>query len=289
MGCTQSSSTATSPSAAAVGGSKVKADACVTANDRTSRTTTENGSDKVTDGRGEVWSSPLQFSRVLQSRSTAHPLLSSKKNSIGKNLLIEREQNFRDVFDVVKQIGEGSISTIYLVKKRYNVADGSTASQEAATMSQQVYALKEIDVSNIEKDMQYEMRNEIGLLRALDHPNILKIFEVYDWDGKLSIVMEHCKGGDLDSRNGYTEEEARMIIVQLLNALNYLHTPTPDVVVHRDIKFGNIMFQDDRSMNIKLIDFGISTKYAKREKLKEVVGTLYTMAPELLLKEGMVL
>jgi serine/threonine protein kinase len=69
----------------------------------------------------------------------------------------------------------------------------------------------------------------------LDHPNIMRIYEVFqDQDNNLSIVMEHCAGGDLYTREPYTEGQAIVILRQILEAVNYLHTNQH--MIHRDLK-----------------------------------------------------
>ena len=93
--------------------------------------------------------------------------------------------------------------------------------------------------------------------------------------------MENCAGGDLFSRNPYSEQEANKITRQILSALTYLHQNN---VVHRDLKFENIMFESaDRSSPIKLIDFGLAKKFLNRQRTMEgCVGTLYSMAPQVI-------
>jgi calcium-dependent protein kinase len=72
---------------------------------------------------------------------------------------------------------------------------------------------------------QEEMRNEIDLLKKIDHPNVLKAYEVYqDGTNRMSIIMEFCSGGDLNKRTPYTEYQARKIASKIVEAVNYLHS-----------------------------------------------------------------
>lgn len=80
-------------------------------------------------------------------------------------------------------------------------------------------------------------------------------------------------------RDPYTEEDAQRIASSLFSALSYLHYKG---IVHRDLKHENIMFASPTSPDVKVIDFGLSKKYASGEHLRDAVGTVYTMAPELL-------
>lgn len=104
---------------------------------------------------------------------------------------------------------------------------------------QALYALKSIHLSKVaDEDMINELRNEIELLKTLDHPHIVKAIETYEYQGLLFMVMELCSGGDLYSRDPYTEEEAARIIYSLLSAVAYLHS---NDIIHRDLKYENIV------------------------------------------------
>ena len=155
------------------------------------------------------------------------------------------------------------------------------------------YAMKSIHLSRVEDDaFVQELKNEIAILKKLDHPNIVRPLETYYFKNQIFIVMEHCSGGDLYSRDPYTEEEAARIISSVLSAVSYLHANN---VAHRDLKYENILFVNNSpKAEIKLIDFGLSKVYGLNgtgpgfegqgspEVLTEGVGTIYTMAPEVL-------
>lgn len=151
----------------------------------------------------------------------------------------------------------------------------------ANSESEIVYAMKSIHLDQVmRKEFVDELRNEIAILKDLDHPNIVRAIETFEWKGKISIVMEVCSGGDLYTRDPYTEMEAARIITSILSAIAYMHSKK---VVHRDLKFENVLFVNTSPMSeVKLIDFGLSQVYVDR-KLTDVTGTIYTMAPEVLL------
>jgi serine/threonine protein kinase len=96
--------------------------------------------------------------------------------------------------------------------------------------------------------------------------------------------VEDCCGGDLYERcDPYSEQDTARIVTKLLSAVAYMHMKG---VVHRDLKFENILFENKRKdANIKLIDFGLSKKFKQTKHgnslvMTELVGTLYTMAPQ---------
>jgi len=146
---------------------------------------------------------------------------------------------------------------------------------------QTLYALKAIQLSRMSDEFVEELKNEIDILKSLDHPNIVKPIETFNRKRQLFVVMECCTGGDLYSRDPYSEEEAASIAGKLLSAIAYMHSRN---ITHRDLKFENIMFESSSpTAEIKVIDFGLSKKYLpEAPRMMEGVGTIYTMAPQVL-------
>lgn len=201
------------------------------------------------------------------------------KHAMADNMIVKFSEDVKDRYEIIKQVGEGSISNIYLVKRKLESVDTEEREQH---LSENLYALKEIDVSLVEPRFLDEMRNEINLMKLMDHPNILKCFEVYesmrDGNEKISIVMEFCSGGDLGVNAPYSEERSKSIVAKLCEALTYLHKRE---IMHRDLKFENIMFEvNGETAEPKIIDFGLAQKYSKGEQFQEKVGTVITMSPE---------
>ena len=132
------------------------------------------------------------------------------------------------------------------------------------------------------KKMKRTMKNEMRLLRKLDHPNVIRILETYQGKGDaFFIVISLCTGGDLRSRMPFSESTAARITMQVLRGLSHLHAQG---VCHRDLKPENIMFENMSSKaQVVLIDFGISLKLSPDSKsYHNWVGTGYTSAPEVL-------
>ena len=103
------------------------------------------------------------------------------------------------------------------------------------------YAMKQIKMNQLSDVFKEEIKNEIAILRSLDHPNIVRIFEIYHYDQNVDVICELCDGGDLYARFPYNQKEAAKITSKLLSAVKYMHDHN---VVHRDLKFENIMFED---------------------------------------------
>jgi calcium-dependent protein kinase len=127
------------------------------------------------------------------------------------------------------------------------------------------------------------MKRELEILMYVDHPNIIKLYETYEDQLYLHLVMELCTGGDvcerLITKGFFSEEEAANIMKQLLSAVNYLHL---NGITHRDLKPENFIYESETSDVIKICDFGMSIKTDNNFKLKSLAGTPYYLAPEVL-------
>ena len=140
-----------------------------------------------------------------------------------------------------------------------------------------------------EKD-EKEIRNEINILKTMDHPNIVKIFEFYSNKDSYNIIMEYCKGGKLVSeiRNyaPFDEKYTAYVMYQIFSAINYCHNMN---IIHRDLKPESILIvnknKSNNYPNIKISDFGMSTVVEKNTVQNKIVGTIYYVAPEVINKK----
>ncbi len=128
---------------------------------------------------------------------------------------------------------------------------------------------------------------QINILKTLDHPNIIKIYEFYSTEKYIYIINELCTGGELFNRivevKYFSESTACFIMRQLLSAVAYCHEKG---VIHRDLKPENILIENSEDknkeyFNIKIIDFG-TCEILKNKKLTEKIGTSFYIAPEVL-------
>ena len=133
-----------------------------------------------------------------------------------------------------------------------------------------------------------EVFNEINILRTLDHPNILKIFEFYISKQSYSLVTELCQEGELYNeivnKGPFNEEYSAYVMYQILSAVNYCHKMK---IIHRDLKPENILIIERDTNNfprIKIADFGTSKIFEKGAKQKKLVGSSYYIAPEVIKK-----
>ena len=183
-------------------------------------------------------------------------------------------QPFTTRYRVIRELGSGQFGKVYLAEHR---------------TTKERRAVKEIDKRKAEKlgGSQSKFIAEVEIISRLDHPNIIKLYEMYEDPKKYYIVSELCTGGELfdyiTDRGHLSESIAANIMRQLLSAVSYCHQ---NHIVHRDLKPENLLLdsvtKDGSAINIKVIDFGTSCLIGNNQKLKQRLGTAYYIAPEVL-------
>lgn len=137
----------------------------------------------------------------------------------------------------------------------------------------------------IEPQRRKSVKREIKLMERMSHPNICSLYDVLETNTQLFIVMEYIGGDSLHSylksqpNRRLPEKEARRIFRQILGAQKYCHSLC---ITHRDIKLENILLDDN--LNVKIIDYGFSTRIPNERKVKLFCGTPSYMAPEIVTK-----
>ncbi|CAH9054095.1 unnamed protein product [Cuscuta epithymum] len=131
-----------------------------------------------------------------------------------------------------------------------------------------------------------DVRREVTILRALTgHNNLVQFYDAYEDSENVYIIMELCEGGELLDRilargGKYTEDDAKAVLIQILNVVAFCHLQG---VVHRDLKPENFLFTSkDENAVLKAIDFGLSDFVKPDERLNDIVGSAYYVAPEVL-------
>eukprot|EP01121_Diplochlamys_sp_Union-15-3_P004030 TRINITY_DN139_c0_g1_i1.p1 TRINITY_DN139_c0_g1~~TRINITY_DN139_c0_g1_i1.p1 ORF type:complete len:395 (-),score=72.61 TRINITY_DN139_c0_g1_i1:61-1218(-) len=127
------------------------------------------------------------------------------------------------------------------------------------------------------------LANEVGILLKVDHPNIIRMKDLFDSPNTLYLVMELVTGGELFDeivkRDQYSEKDARAVMKQLLSAIAYLHEIG---IVHRDLKPENLLLANtSHDSPIKLADFGLSKIYSEDMMMSTACGTPGYVAPEI--------
>lgn len=172
-----------------------------------------------------------------------------------------------------EKLGKGSYGSVYLATHR---------------RSGDNRAIKVMNVDNVTSYYLRKLHTEISVLKSIDHPNIIKLHEVYFGRHSVYLVTDHCRGGELFEllNNGknqgfvFREDRAAKLMLDMLRAVHYLHSIG---IVHRDLKLENFMFQEEISTSsLVLIDFGLSRRFEAGEKMTQKVGSCYYTAPEIL-------
>ena len=202
------------------------------------------------------------------------------EQSIGvKNFIKGPKKKLEDNYKLLSKIGKGAFGKVFKVQNK---------------KTNKILALKIIKKSEREEENE-ELLNEIEIMIKLEHPNIIKIYDYYLNKNNYYIIMEYVSGGELydyiNKEKKFSERKTKIIMSQLLHALNYLHSNN---IVHRDIKPENILieksklncpFENELGINLKLIDFGTCHFLHKNDYLTLKVGSPYYIAPEVLKKK----
>ncbi|ORX82674.1 Pkinase-domain-containing protein [Basidiobolus meristosporus CBS 931.73] len=155
--------------------------------------------------------------------------------------------------------------------------------------SGQEVAIKLIKKANVDSESRMaKIKREITVLRSLDHPNIVRLFEVIETDKYIGIIIEYASGGELFdhilAHRYLKEREACRLFAQLISGVSYMHEKN---VVHRDLKLENLLL--DRNRNIIITDFGFANQFSSptNDLMATSCGSPCYAAPELVVSEGM--
>uniref|UniRef100_A0A3Q1J146 MAP/microtubule affinity-regulating kinase 3 n=1 Tax=Anabas testudineus TaxID=64144 RepID=A0A3Q1J146_ANATE len=168
-------------------------------------------------------------------------------------------------YRLLKTIGKGNFAKVKLAR---HILTGREV------------AIKIIDKTQLNPNSLQKLFREVRIMKILNHPNIVKLFEVIETERTLYLVMEYASGGEvfdyLVAHGRMKEKEARAKFRQIVSAVQYCHQKH---IVHRDLKAENLLL--DADMNIKIADFGFSNEFTLGNKLDTFCGSPPYAAPEL--------
>ena len=187
----------------------------------------------------------------------------------------EKKGNPYAIYDSIKVLGEGAYGKVEQVRHK---------------ISKEIRAMKVIHKDQIQLGSEEEQAliNEINIVKTLDHPNIMKVFEYYNYDNCLFIISELLSGGELFDKikeNKFLKEDVSAYLMkQIFSAVDFCHEKK---IIHRDLKPENVLIESEEEASkefftVKLIDFGTSDKMKKGQNFNLQVGTPYYTAPEVL-------
>ncbi len=149
-------------------------------------------------------------------------------------------------------------------------------------------AVKVVKKGSLKPEEIELVKREVEILKLAQHPNIIRLYDVFENHEYIYIILELLRGGDLfsylEARDfTVTELRACSIIHSLATALYYMHSYG---IAHRDLKAENVMMVDESEGSVpKISDFGIAKMVGPNEKCTEIFGTLGYVAPEILLQQ----
>mmetsp|Transcript_3923 Transcript_3923/g.10908 ORF Transcript_3923/g.10908 Transcript_3923/m.10908 type:complete len:507 (+) Transcript_3923:86-1606(+) len=168
-----------------------------------------------------------------------------------------------------KKLGEGSYGSVCKAKKK------------DTNVKRAVKTISKAQMKNVDR-----FKQEIAIMKMMDHPNIIKLFESFEDHRNIYLVLELCAGGELFDRiiesGHFTEVQAAILMQQIVRAIYYMHE---NHVCHRDLKPENFLFTTKDSIEkntLKIIDFGLSCKFEPGQVLTTKAGTPYYVAPQVL-------
>ena len=190
-----------------------------------------------------------------------------------------RTGDIEEEYHFMKVLGAGAFGEVRLAQ--HISSHASNPNNGGALRAIKCIPRRELESSKKRHQM---LLNEYSILKQIDNPHIIKIFELWKDDVYYYIITEYLEGGELyktiSKRERFTEKDWAMLIKQILLALNYCHKGG---IVHRDLKPENILFESNTNdSNVKLVDFGFAEIYNPDKGMKDVLGTPLFIAPEIL-------
>ena len=183
------------------------------------------------------------------------------------------DKNIAGLYDFERTLGSGHFAVVKLAR---HVFTGEKV------------AVKVIDKTKLDEVSRAHLYQEVRCMKLVQHPNVVRLYEVVDTPTKLYLILEFGDGGDMYDHimkhegRGINEEKAKHYFRQIVSAIDYCHKLH---VVHRDLKPENVIFFKSQDV-AKLTDFGFSNSFAPGEKLSTSCGSLAYSAPEILLGDS---
>ena len=208
---------------------------------------------------------------------------------IFSNLLLKEEKRLSLSFENFVVLQSGKPSKKYKIINVLGNGSYGKVYKAMNLITQNLVAIKSVIKKKDNSVEGIDIKNEIDVLKKLNHPNIVKIYEFYDIKDNYYLITELCKYGDLYNYIKFTFSEKQLCVLfyQVFSGLIYLHE---NKIIHRDLKLENIMIDSIEKDNItcepyfyiKIIDFGSAKYFSKQRIENEIIGSSYYIAPEVL-------
>ncbi|XP_067272474.1 serine/threonine-protein kinase BRSK2 isoform X1 [Pseudorasbora parva] len=145
----------------------------------------------------------------------------------------------------------------------------------------QKVAIKIVNREKLSESVLMKVEREIAILKLIEHPHVLKLYDVYENNKYLYLVLEHVSGGELFDylvkKGRLTPKEARKFFRQIISALDFCHSHS---ICHRDLKPENLLL--DEKNNIRIADFGMASLQVGDSLLETSCGSPHYACPEVI-------
>uniref|UniRef100_A0A3P9JLI0 SNF-related serine/threonine-protein kinase n=1 Tax=Oryzias latipes TaxID=8090 RepID=A0A3P9JLI0_ORYLA len=184
----------------------------------------------------------------------------------------------------LKRHHDGKIAGLYDLDKTLGRGHFAVVKLARHVFTGEKVAVKVIDKTKLDPVARGHLFQEVRCMKMVQHPNVVRLYEVIDTATKLYLILELGDGGDMydcimKHEGGLSEEVAKCYFAQIVHAISYCHRLH---VVHRDLKPENVVFLEKQGV-VKLTDFGFSNRFQPGKTLNTSCGSLAYSAPEILL------
>ena len=233
---------------------------------------------KLTNQEKKRFETMIRNTNISKDKLDISNIKEESNISISNRLFINEIKEIpKKKYITQKLLGVGTYGQVFLVQNKY---------------TKEYFAMKEIPKTSEDLLSDNEIMDEITILKNLDHPDIVRITEFYNTDSSYFIISEYCKYGELFEQIKYEFSETQIAVMfrQILSGIAYLNSNN---IIHRDLKLENILINDiEKSYStnedlflLKIIDFGTAKIFDKNKRPRAVVGSIYYIAPEVILKK----
>ena len=186
------------------------------------------------------------------------------------DFVVEKKGKLRDNYRIGKKIGESLFGSVRKITHR---------------MTGEVRTVKKIHKSNLQTyEENQNIFNEVNILRSIDHPNVIKLYEFYQDDKNYFLITEYCNGGELFDRiintGHFSESIVANYIKQILSVACYCHERH---IVHRDLNPENFLLDTTKTeANLKVFNFKTAQFFVPGVQMSQKIGSPHYIAPEVL-------
>jgi serine/threonine protein kinase len=187
-------------------------------------------------------------------------------------LVYHKNESISDYYKLENELGRGSFAIVH---------------QAVHKETGERVAIKIFDKTSLDEDDEVALQSEVDILSQIDHPNAVKLVEIFDEENNIYLVLELLAGGELFDRivekESYSEKEASDTVRPIVDTIAYCHSLG---IVHRDLKPENLLYEsEDENSPIKITDFGLA-RFVLNELATTACGTPNYVAPEIIQGQG---